>query len=31
MTKHILPHEVNTSQQFCPTLAARIKWTTADV
>jgi hypothetical protein len=31
MTKHKLPHEVNTSQQPCPAIAARIKWTTADV
>ncbi len=24
-------HEVNTSQQGCPVIAARIKWATADV
>jgi hypothetical protein len=31
MTKHILPHEVNTPQQTCPSIASRIKWSTADV
>jgi len=31
MTKHILLHEMNTSHQPCPVIAARIKWSTADI
>jgi hypothetical protein len=31
MMKYSLPHEVNTSQQPCPAIAVRIKWSTADV
>jgi hypothetical protein len=31
MMKHILPHLMNTSHQPCPVVAARIKWSTADI
>jgi hypothetical protein len=31
MTQHNLPHKVKPSQQPRPAIAARIKWSTADV
>ena len=31
MNRYVLPCKVNTPQQSCPTIAARIKWSTADV
>ena len=31
MTNSMLPPEVNTLYQLCPAIAARIKWSTADV
>jgi hypothetical protein len=31
MTMDILLHEFNTLYQLCPVIAARIKWSTADV
>lgn len=31
MMMHILLHKVNTSDRLCPVIAARIKWSTADV
>jgi hypothetical protein len=31
MTKYALSHKVNTLHQPCPVIAARIKWSTADI
>ncbi len=31
MTKCLLQHKMNASQQPCPVIAVRIKWSTADV